>query len=225
MELERAIDLYVNADISAGQRLFTTATSANPLAAWQATAGDRFILRVHWRLRAQAQSAPTVPAKLPAGAQMVIGVKPANALGGDLLAFVEEFTEVEDDGVFHYEAIANFNTSEILAAFNGQSSLRCQADLEIQNADNTKRLTHRLPLNIFQQAYSGLEGEPVDGDPPYPPPGQVVVKNPENGAYRIKETEDGVFLQFWNPVTEKYHTLYPNGPEEALTTAWGPGED
>lgn len=50
-------------------------------------------------------------------------------------------------------------------------------------------------------------------------------REPADGSYRIKTTESGTFLQFWNETTGKYHTLFPDGPEGAVTTNWGPGED
>jgi phage-related tail fiber protein len=46
-------------------------------------------------------------------------------------------------------------------------------------------------------------------------------KAPAAGTWRINDL--GHF-QFWNPTTLKWHTPYPDGPEGAVHTAWGPGE-
>jgi hypothetical protein len=45
---------------------------------------------------------------------------------------------------------------------------------------------------------------------------------PTDGSYRVNGS--GV-LQFYNPDTAKWHTLTPRGPDGAVYSEWGPGED
>jgi hypothetical protein len=47
-------------------------------------------------------------------------------------------------------------------------------------------------------------------------------KMPAVGSWRVNPA-NGHF-QLWNPTTEKYHTLYPDGPEGSIAISWGPGE-
>jgi hypothetical protein len=46
-------------------------------------------------------------------------------------------------------------------------------------------------------------------------------QNPTSGSYRIK---GGQHIQFWNPVTNLWHTLIPYGPNGSVQTSWGDGE-
>ena len=47
---------------------------------------------------------------------------------------------------------------------------------------------------------------------------------PTNGTWRIKKTTSGIFLQFYNADTVKFHTFFPSGAEGQVHTNWGPGE-
>jgi hypothetical protein len=55
--------------------------------------------------------------------------------------------------------------------------------------------------------------------------GTFIPQVPINGAFRMVTKVGSTELQFWNAVTEKYHTLFPSGPENAIITMWGTGED
>lgn len=45
-------------------------------------------------------------------------------------------------------------------------------------------------------------------------------KSPSGGNYRFKAGN----LQWWNPDTLAWHTMFPTGPAGAVMTSWGPAD-
>jgi hypothetical protein len=85
--------------------------------------------------------------------------------------------ELASDGGEHYEATFDLNTEEIAAAFSGTAtSLSARLNIELQNPDNTLRITFASEVQIMRDSYQGTETAPVPATPAYPPPGDLITR-------------------------------------------------
>ena len=175
MSFTRTYDLYINlAAGTSGPLLASTASlSASAKPTWNQN--DTFLLRL-WFLTpaATTNTAPTLTA-LDDGAVIVLGARPATDLeDGGLLFSATDFTEGGTADAPFYSAELNLNTAALATALTGQKSLAVQVDLQIQNADNTERLTvPQFAATILRDVIRGDEGVPVSGDPVYPVPAAI----------------------------------------------------
>lgn len=217
MTFARVFDLYVDVAAAGGPNPLLQGLNGSPLTAlisW--VQGDCFTLRIHFRLVAAGFGAATTAIAVDDGDEIVLAAK-VNASDAALVFSASGFEKVVSGSDIYYQASLDLNTVELAAALTG-ASLVVLVDLELQNNDNTRRLTFRFATTIIAQAYDG-EGDPTPAAPAYPSPAALVTKEPTGANYRFK---DGQF-QLWNPVTGMFHAPFPNGPEGAVTTAWGAG--
>lgn len=219
MAIPRFLDLYIDADRPMGEKCVLDGTSgAIRETAVQMMQGDIFTLRIHFRRRTGVNTASTAES-ITAGDVIVIAGK-VNAAATATLFYQDSFTEVVDGADTYYQGSLSLAGSEIVTAIANASTLAAVVDLEVQNGDNTARITYRFEVTINAQVYKGTESTPTPSTPVYPAASALMVKTPPGGNYRFKDGNH----QFWNPVTEKFHTIIPYGPEGAVTTSWGPGE-
>ena len=213
---ERVYSLYLDKDAPGGLSCLLAGTSgAVRTQAVQWMQADAFTIRLYFRERAGLSATTSV--ELGSGDEIVLAGK-ASLAATDLLFSVTSWTKVTSGSEVYYQGTLDLNTTELETAMTS-TSVTALVDVEVQNADNTRRLSYRFSATVAKQVYDG-ESDPTPGTPTYPSPSALMVKNPEGGSYRFKDGN----LQFWNPTTEKYHTLFPFGPEGSVTSEWGAGE-
>jgi len=169
------LDLFINLAAGPGGSLLHSAANltrgANPV--W--SQNDKFTLRL-WFLTPGATSfdPPTLTA-LADDAVIVLGGRPAADLDADGLLFsATSFTKGDDGGGPFYATDLNLNTASLGTALTGQTHLAVLVDVEIQNADNTERLTvPQFAVTILRDVVRGDEGVPLSGDPIYPVPAAI----------------------------------------------------
>lgn len=220
MTWTRRIDYYLDVTKTGGANPLLDGTSSSPLSGTQELMqGDRLPVRL-WFRRPAGQGALSTGESLEAGFTIRLAGK-EDVDDTSLLFLSTAFTEGTEGSDKYYEAELNLATTEIADALEEKDELTALVDIEVRNAGNTSRATFRLEVLVNQQVYTGEESEPTPATPIYPAPEDLMLAEPEGGSWRVK---DGNF-QLWNPTTEKYHTFFPTGPEGALTTSWGAGED
>lgn len=204
MSWGRTIDLYYDVEFTGSSPLLAiSASSVSQGAAPQLVAGDHLDLRIFLRRKTSAGALEAL--SLPAGFAMIFAGKlvSSSAPSGDLLFSATSFTETGTGDDLHYAADLNLNTTDLLAAVSGKGSITARCDLQIQNADNSRRVTLQADFTVRNQAYAG-EGAPEDGDPEYPLPAQIALREPEGGNYQI---DGGTNIQFKNLETDAFETI------------------
>ena len=167
--------LYIDADRPGGLScLLEGKTSATVSETPRATQGDEFLLKLYFRRRGSPSKAST-PADIAPSAIVFAGKKADNLGATTLLFSTASFVAAGEGDDAHYEAVLNLNTPELDAAFGSEKSVAARVDVELQNTDNSRRLTYQFDWIISRQAYAG-EATPTPGTPEYPHPSQIVTK-------------------------------------------------
>lgn len=183
---------------------------------------DRFTVSVWLTEETGVATQPTTVVALPAEfTRISMGARPVSNLEEEGLLFsAVDFEAVGSGQALHYEAMLSLNTEEIDAKFEALGatarSIEALLDIELSNADNTKRKTIVLqwPVTIRRDIFRGTEGVPTPGTPTYPPADALALNTPEDGGYRIL----GGVLELWNPTQAKYQPIALSGDagEETL---------
>lgn len=141
--------------------------------AMRVTQGDTFTARLRFVDNA------TTPQALPENTVLALAGAPDDEnLSADLVVFCDEFTKVTAEADVYYEGLLDLNTDElnaIFAATGAPDEVPLDIDVELQNADNSRRLTLRFQVVAVRQKYSG-QAEPTPATPPYPTPSSLVTK-------------------------------------------------
>ena len=165
--------LYIDADRPGGLScLLEGKTSATVSETPRATQGDEFLLKLYFRRRGSPSEAST-PADIAPSAIVFAGKKADNLGATTLLFSTASFVASGEGDDLRYEAVLNLNTPELDAAFGSEKSVAARVDVELQNTDNSRRLTYQFDWIISRQAYAG-EASPTPGTPPYPHPSKLV---------------------------------------------------
>ncbi len=179
---------------------------------------DAFPVRLYFLLPTGDSAQPLVNTRLAVGTAIVFTAKISSALSGEtLLTSAGGWEEVYDaeTETWHYRKVLNLNTDDIQDAFEALPTnvniLNITCECKIQNAGNTERTSYQQVALLRRTVYGG-EVAPLDGDPLYPPPEEIVTKAVA-GKYRF--TSGGDF-QLYNAITEKYHTLTATGAADAV---------
>jgi hypothetical protein len=204
MSWDRTIDLIYDVLASASTPLLRV--EGNSISQGNAPvliAGDCVNLRIFLR-----QKNPTTSAldavSIPSGFAIVFaGKELATGPTGALLFSCTDFVETGIGADLHYAATLNLNTTQLLAAVASASEVKVRCDLQIQNADNSRRYTMQADFTVRNQAYAG-EGAPASGDPLYPLPSQIALNEPVDGDYKI---EDGKLLKLKNASTGTFESI------------------
>jgi hypothetical protein len=145
------------------------------------TARDRFPVRLYFAKQpanATAGEPPVIVTMAPGESVSFTGRLSSNMQAEDLLFSVTDFTPGEDtEGRTYYEGVLNLNTLAINGFFSSQggNELSYIGEIKPRNSDNTERqAVARWTGSIVRAVYLGTEGVPVDGDPVYPPPGNIL---------------------------------------------------
>lgn len=193
MSWDRTIDLYLD--------VAKQATGENPLlsvdgSSWRAGGLPVFVVGDHLTLRlafVSFSSGVMSRVEVPAGAAIVFAAKSkADLVTGDVLFAAADFTASGTGETLLYEAQLDLNTAELVAALT-TASLDVRCDVEVQNADNSRRITLQFDAVARLQVYDDGAALPLPVDAPR--------------AFRIDDGE----LQLWNPDQSKWHSVYIRG--------------
>lgn len=234
MPLLRRVDLFLNNNRTPGNVLLTSlaVASAPPVPAW--IEDDKFLVRLRFCDLPAAVGGAATPTALDNDNVVVLAGKRVRGTGAALFN-ATDFTKVVVVGPpedVYYQAVLNLNTAALGTAFaGGESQITVYVDVEVQapasdGGDDPDRITYQFPVTIVRQSYDGDEGvEVADGDPVYPAPEMIVLKQPVNGAYRfVSDGGAGIIFQLKNGTTGKFHSVFVTGAEGAEVLAIGPGE-
>lgn len=177
MSWDRVRDLYIDIRTAGGLATLlkekTSNAAALPLVFVQ---GDKFTLRLFFRTPDESAGTSAV-VQLPAGFVVAIGAKPAAMMGLSTLLFFEDtFAEAGSGDDIYYGATLDLNTTELAAALLASNSVDVTIDVEVQNSDNSERMTFQFGATIYRQSYSN-EADPTPGTPTYPTPSTLLVKH------------------------------------------------
>jgi hypothetical protein len=193
MAWSRIINFYLNVDsLGTASRALLDGTSSAPLNDDpRLTLGDKHKVRL-WFRAPQGQSTTSSQVRLDAGSVIVFAAKKTSALNGSILLFsTDTFTEALDGTDYYYEGTVDLATSNSLAAFGASdTSIAITVDVEVQNADNTERVTLQFPAIFRRQGYAG-EASVTPAEPVYPAPSAIVVQA-VGQEWRLL---DGVYLE------------------------------
>lgn len=228
MALTRRLDLFLNNERTPGNVLLSSLADRTSPSAPVLIEADKFLVRLRFCDLANAFGGVATTVELPEDNVIVLAGKKVRGTGASLFK-AENFTTVTEGAVTYYQAILNLNTVALAAAFSSsEQQITVWVDVELQapasdGGVDPDRITYQFPVTVLRQAYAG-EGAPSAGDPVYPAPELLVVKQPANGAYRfVSDGGAGIILQLKNGTTDKFHSLFVTGAEGAETLAIGPG--
>jgi hypothetical protein len=164
----KRIALYFNVDSGGSAPLLDGKSSTQRSAAPVFVQGDKVRLELWFRsLAASPLNASTV-AQLVAGSKIAVAAKQLTALDEPAVLFSAfDFVEGGSGDDLYYYADLDLNTQEIDDLFDteDETSAAIRVDIEIQNSDNTDRLTLQFDATLKQQVYdNGLAATP--GAPP-----------------------------------------------------------
>jgi hypothetical protein len=194
------LNLYLDVDKPGGAACLLAGTGSQAKQGNQGLiAGDTLTLRLYFRQVAGLGSASTA-VDLDTGSAIVLAGK-AVLTEADALFSASSFTF---NGTGHYyEATLDLNTTGLDTLLATATSATVYCDVEVQNATNTKRITYRFTATVYKEAYTGSEGT-TSGNPPYPAPENVAVKNPtgnmhreKDGKWQLKDVAAGDWHDFW----------------------------
>lgn len=168
-------DLYIDINAPGGAAcLLDGETSQNLQTAPQWIFGDCFPINLHFRQKGGVGNNSTAVA-LPT-VNLVLGAKDLSGLSATTLLFsCTAFTPQGSDDALCYQALLNLNTEELLTDLGSQKSITARVNVEIQNPDDSQRLSYQFDVTIQEAAYDG-EASPTPGTPQYPVPTQLVTK-------------------------------------------------
>lgn len=143
----------------------------------------RNILPVTLEFRTKSTTAnESTAAEIPEGWEIVMAGR-ATA-DGDLLFLVDDLTAPEGDAT-GWTGTLDLDTEGIAAALAGKNSLEISIDVMVRKADDSERVTYRIPAIIYRQMYAG-DGEPssIAAVPP-------VLVAPNGDRWSVSVTNEG----------------------------------
>lgn len=169
-------EIFIRKSKGCDNPLIASKSDASPRDTIKWIPGDHFKVRVHLLDEPVQPQQPFVGARIDSGNQLVLNGKNPEDLTGDSYFSATGFTEVESGGEYYYEADLDLNVEAFITAAEegngGQANVL--AELQVQDAGNTKRLSYEFPVIGKARVYQGTEGVPTSGDPVYPLPGAIL---------------------------------------------------
>lgn len=229
----RSRTLYIHSAAPTGTNILLQPDSSFALQTREAfVQGDRFALRLAFMQVVPpvvTGGDPTVVYEtLEGGETIVVAAKSGAAVVfGDVLFASSDFEQVvEGEGEeqkIYYSGICNLNTRPIDKLFKETKAKQAEieVDVEVQTPGNTARMTYRFTATLLSQAYSG-EVEPVEGEPPYPPPSALQPALAD--ATQVIDTEDDTLSYDLALDAEPAQVIVtvrrPEGGASHLATSW-----
>lgn len=120
----------------------------------------------------------TTPVRLQVGTTGKFGLKEQGKYDDGFIVSDISWTEVEDDGIYHYVFEPNFNTTQLnallgIGAGDDKASVTLMGEIEwISSGSISSSAT--FSAVVQNDVIRGDEGVPTDGDPEYPNPELIV---------------------------------------------------
>lgn len=192
--LNRVVPIYIDGDRAGGMECALDGKTSSLVAIRPAMmAGDVLTLDIYFRRRA-ANGTASAALELPSGSVIAVAGKASNAMNvTDLLFLGGSFTLTgtgTDDA--RYSGTVDLNTSNIAAAMAALSAsdkfISVQMDIEVQNSDDTGRMTFRTEVYLYRQVYNESEAPSVITS-------HTTLTDPDGGLWRLSITSEGVLQQ------------------------------
>lgn len=152
----KRIALYLDIEEAAGDPLLDGTTSNARSSAPVFVQGDKFRLELYFRAPANSPLNASSAQQLPAGSVVMLAGKLTTELDAAPALFsAGPFSEAGAGDTLCYAADLDMATVELTAAFAAaaETSLTVRVDVEVQNSDNSDRLTYQFDVTVKQQAY------------------------------------------------------------------------
>jgi len=222
----KELALYIDADAPEGALcLLDGLSSTTRQASLYLLQGDKLTIKLVFQRRADSLLNAAENVELPMGAVIVLAGNPSPSLDSeDLLFSATDFVRAVSDDIVYYSATLDLNTLEIRELFLQEEAteLPIKIDIEIENADNTERVTFQFDAVLKQQVYSG-QANPTPGTPVYPQPGAIVLKQADGSFVRFMGAEQQIYL--FHQGTNKFYPLILKEVDGIITVAPGEGVD
>lgn len=168
-------NLYIDVDAPGGLPcLLSGKNSSGITTAPTYIFADCFPLNLYFRTRNGVGTASTAVGL--ASLNIVVGAKLLSNLSATSLLFsASDFVAVGTDDDLHYQAVLDLDKTELATALGSNKNITARVNVEVENADNSRRLTYQFDVVIQAQAYGG-ESSPTPGTPIYPVPSLLVTK-------------------------------------------------
>lgn len=207
----KRIALYLDVE-SAGGAPLLAGKSSQRLTAWPVfIQGDKVRLELYFRTPASSPLNASTVAELAAGSKIVVAAKQAEELDeASSLFSVTGFAQAGAGDDLCYYADLDLNTQEIDDLFSeaSDSSAAIKVDVEVQNADNSDRLTFQFDATLKQQVYDN-EPPTTPGTPPHYSAAECearFVPRSEDEAWKRRyDNGDGPRDWHYDPTTQKWY--------------------
>jgi hypothetical protein len=206
----KRIALYIDVDSAGGAPLLSAKSSTRLSTNPAFMQGDKVRLELWFRSLASSPLNASTVAELAAGSKIAVAAKLASALDSATVLFSAFDFSLDGSGDdICYYADLDLNTQEIDDVFSEQAaaSADIKVDIEVQNSDNTDRLTFQFDGTLKQQVYDN-EPSTTPGTPPN-------YSAAECEARFVPRSEDQAFARFHAGTW--YHYIAASEP-----TPWHP---
>jgi len=206
----KRIALYVDVDSAGGAPLLSGKSSTRLSSKPTFIQGDKVRLELWFRSLASSPLNASTVAELVAGSKMAVAAKQSGELDSDKVLFsaFDFALDGTGDDICYY-ADLDLNTQEIDDVFTeeDEATADIKVDIEVQNSDNTDRLTFQFDATLKQQVY--------DNEPPTTPGTPPNYSAAECEARFVPRSEDEAFCRWHNGTW--YHYIAASEP-----TPWHP---
>jgi hypothetical protein len=166
-------DLFIDIDAPGGAACLLDGKSSNGLQNSPTyIQADCFPLHLYFRARNGAGT-PSDNIDL-ATLNILLGAMVAPADASEIFSANSFVSGVDADGDTYYAAALNLDTTELATALSGKKSITATVTLEIENPDNSARLSYQFQVTI--QATTSGATSPTPATPAYPAPSLLVTK-------------------------------------------------
>ena len=204
MTWDGILNLYLDITKAGTRGCLLVEKTATALASADFIAGDKPISVALWfrtPVSAAFGAASTSAAvELADNSVIVMAGKLSSALSATTLLFsATPFAKSGSGDNVCYEGALDLNTVEIIAAWAAAGeadSLSLYVDIEVENADNSKRSTFQFAATLYRQVYAG-EADPTTATPfaLNTPAGNL--QRCQAGVWQIKDVDTGLWHGYW----------------------------
>jgi hypothetical protein len=207
----KRIALYIDVDSAGSSPLLSGKSSSRLSSKPVFIQGDTVRLELWFRSLSTSPLNASTVVEIPAGSALAVAAKESTDLDAKTVLFsASGFAQDGSGDDLCYYAALNLNTQEIDALFDEEtgSLLDIKVDVELQNADNSDRLTFQFDASLKQQVYDG-EPATTPGTPPYYNAAEVearfVPQAGDNAWSRWHDNGDGHRWWHYDLVTQLWY--------------------
>lgn len=201
------IALYIDIDAGGGVACLLDGLSSSPANNLPVFCqGDAIPLQLYFREKASSTLNDSTSVTLPADSVLHIAAKKVDSLDSASYLFnASSFTAQTDALGTFYGSSLLLNTTEIQSLFAVLTSNEASilVDIEVQNADNTERITFQFSATLKQEVFNTVD----------------IPATPDTPNYRISNGN----LYFYDPISELWYPLTLQNQGGIPMFAPGPG--